>query len=78
MVITTTTHNTGIDAVVAASAFRNSFGADYGLTMADGPMSGLLARTVIVADADGIVRHVEITETIGQEPDYEAALAALA
>ncbi len=68
----------GIDAVVAASAFRNSFGADYGLTMADGPMSGLLARTVIVADADGIVRHVEITETIGQEPDYEAALAALA
>lgn len=68
----------GIEAVVTASAFRSSFGADYGLTMADGAMSGLLARTVIVADADGIVRHVEITETIGQEPDYEAALAALA
>ena len=67
----------GIEAVVTASAFRSSFGADYGLTMADGAMSGLLARTVIVADADGIVRHVEITETIGQEPDYEAALAAL-
>lgn len=68
----------GIEAVVTASAFRSSFGADYGLTMADGAMSGLLARTVIVADADGVVRHVEITETIGQEPDYEAALAALA
>lgn len=68
----------GIEAVVTASAFRSSFGADYGLTMADGEMSGLLARTVIVADADGVVRHVEITETIGQEPDYEAALAALA
>ena len=67
----------GIEAVVTASAFRSSFGADYGLTMADGAMSGLLARTVIVADADGIVRHVEITETVGQEPDYEAALAAL-
>jgi thiol peroxidase len=40
-------------------------------------MAGLLARTVIVADAEGIVRHVQITETIGQEPDYDGALAAL-
>ena len=58
----------GIDAVVTA---------DYGLTMQDGSMAGLLARTVIVADAEGIVRHVQITETIGQEPDYDGALAAL-
>ena len=29
------------------------------------------------ADADGIVRHVQLTESIGQEPDYDAALAAL-
>ena len=67
----------GIDAVVTGSGFRTAFGADYGLTMADGPMAGLLARTVIVADAEGIVRHVQITESIGQEPDYDAALAAL-
>lgn len=67
----------GIDRVVTASAFRSTFGADYGLTMVDGPMRGLLARAVIVADADGIVRHVQLTETIGQEPDYEGALAAL-
>ena len=67
----------GIDAVVTASAFRSSFGTDYGLTMGDGAMAGLLARTVIVADAEGIVRHVQITESIGQEPDYDAALAAL-
>lgn len=67
----------GIDAVVTASGFRSAFGADYGLTMADGAMAGLLARTVIVADAEGIVRHVEITETISQEPNYDAAMAAL-
>ena len=59
------------------TAFRSTFGADYGLTMVDGPMRGLLARAVIVADADGIVRHVQLTESVGQEPDYEAALAAL-
>ena len=34
--------------------------------------------TVIVAGADGIVRHVELTETTSQEPDYDAALAAVA
>ncbi len=67
----------GIDAVVTASAFRSAFGADYGLTMVDGAMAGLLARTVIVANAEGIVRHVQITPTISQEPDYDAALAAL-
>lgn len=67
----------GIDAVTTASGFRSSFGADYGLTMADGAMYGLLARAVIVADADGVVRHVQLTDSIGQEPDYDAALAVL-
>ncbi len=67
----------GIDAVVTASGFRSSFGADYGLTLTDGLMKGLLARAVVVAGTDGIVRHVGLTETIGQEPNYDAALAAL-
>jgi len=67
----------GIENVVAASAFRSSFGQDYGLTMTSGVMRGLLARTVIVAGPDRIIRHVEITETTSQEPDYDAALAAL-
>lgn len=68
----------GIDGVVVGSGFRSSFGADYGLTMTDGPMRGLLARTVIVAGADGLIRHARITPTIGEEPDYDAAVAALA
>lgn len=67
----------GIEDVVVASAFRSGFGQDYGLTLTAGPMRGLLARTVIVADADGVVRHVQITENTGDEPDYDAAIAAL-
>lgn len=67
----------GIDRVLTASGFRSSFGRDYGLTLTEGVMKGLLARAVIVAGADGVVRHVELTETIGQEPNYDAALAAL-
>jgi len=67
----------GIENVIAASAFRSTFGQDYGLTMTSGVMRGLLARTVIVAGPDRIIRHVEVTETTSQEPDYDAALAAL-
>lgn len=67
----------GIENVTVASAFRSSFGDDYGLTLTAGPMRGLLARTVIVADADGIVRHVQVTENTGEEPDYDAAIAAV-
>ena len=32
----------GIENVTTASAFRDSFGEDYGITIADGPMAGLL------------------------------------
>ncbi|MGB7963007.1 MAG: thiol peroxidase [Propionicimonas sp.] len=67
----------GIDHVTTGSAFRSSFGEDFGLTMIDGRMRGLLARAVIVADADGTVVHSQLTPTIHVEPDYEAAIAAL-
>ena len=68
----------GIDDVVTASVFRSTFGADYGVTIADGPLAGLLSRAVVVLDADGTVLHAEQVPEIGQEPDYEAAVAALA
>ena len=67
----------GIANVVTTSAFRSSFGEDYGVTMVDGPLQGLLARAVIVADAHGTVRHVQLVPSIGQEPDYDAAAAAV-
>ena len=68
----------GIDQVTTGSAFRSSFGEDFGLTMIDGRMRGLLARAVIVADVDGTVLHSQLTPTIHVEPDYEAAIAVLA
>ncbi|EJZ10090.1 thiol peroxidase [Mycolicibacterium vaccae] len=67
----------GIENVTTASAFRDSFGDDFGVTIADGPMAGLLARAVVVVGADGNVAYTELVPEIGQEPDYDAALAAL-
>ena len=59
------------------SAFRSSFGADFGLTLTDTPLAGLLARAIIVADATGKIVYTQLVEEIGSEPDYEAAIAAL-
>ena len=67
----------GIENVTTASGFRDSFGKDYGITIADGPMAGLLGRAVVVIGADGNVAYSELVPEIAQEPDYEAALAAL-
>ena len=68
----------GIENVVAASSFRSGFGYDYGVRMENGGFAGLLARAVVVIDADGTVAHTEVVPSIGQEPDYDAAIAALA
>lgn len=67
----------GIDNVKVASSFRSDFGEDYGVTIADGPMAGLLARAVVVVDSNGDVAYTELVPEIGQEPNYDAALAAL-
>jgi thiol peroxidase len=67
----------GIENVQVASAFRSTFGTDYGVTLTDTKFEGLLARAVVVVDADGTVLHSELVPQIGQEPDYDAALASL-
>ncbi|SIS71826.1 thiol peroxidase [Insolitispirillum peregrinum] len=68
----------GLDAVVSASDLRDKgFGARYGLTIAAGPLEGLLARAVLVIGADGVVRHAQLVSEIADEPDYAAALAAI-
>ncbi len=67
----------GIENVVTASAFRSSFGDDYGVTMVDGPLQGLLARAVVVVDTHGVVRHTQLVPSLGSEPDYDAAGAAV-
>ena len=67
----------GIDGVKVGSAFRSSFGEDYGVTLVEGKFEGLLARSVVVVDADGRVVYSELVPEIATEPDYDAAVAAL-
>jgi thiol peroxidase len=68
----------GLDNVVSLSDFKDaSFGGDYGLLIADGPLAGLHSRAVVVIDEDGKVKYSEQVSEIADEPDYENALAAL-
>ena len=69
----------GLDDVISLSVFRSpAFGSDYGVSIADGPLRGLLSRAVVIVDADGRIAYTEQVPEIVEEPDYDAALAALA
>lgn len=67
----------GIENVSVASAFRSSFGEDYGVTMADGPLAGLLARSIVVLDAESNVIYTQLVPEIADEPDYDAVINLL-
>ncbi len=67
----------GIKNVVSVSDLRNKdFGEKYGVRAVDGPLKGLLARAIVVIDANGKVVHTELVPEIAQEPNYEKALSA--
>lgn len=68
----------GIDNVVTLSSFRSSFAQDYGVAIADSPLRGLTARSVLVLDENNRVIYAQLVPEIKNEPDYDAALAALA
>jgi len=68
----------GLENVVSLSDFRDgNFGNAYGLTFIDGPLQALHSRCVVVIDENGNVAHTEQVAEIVDEPNYEAALAAL-
>lgn len=68
----------GITNVVTLSGFRDSeFGKKYGLDIIDGPLAGLYSRCIVVIDGNGKVKYTQQVPEITQEPDYDAALAAL-
>jgi len=67
----------GIENVKVGSTFCSNFGSDYGVTLTDGKLQGVLARAVVVIGPDGTVKHSELVGEIAREPDYDAALAAL-
>ena len=69
----------GIDKVVMLSDFKEgAFGKAYGLEMTDGPLAGLHSRCIVVLDQNQRVVYTEQVSEISQEPNYAAALAALA
>jgi len=67
-----------LDNVVPLSMMRSrSFAKDYGVLITDGPLTGITARAVVVIDENDKVTYTELVPEIAQEPDYDAALAAL-
>lgn len=67
----------GLNNVETLSDFRSSFGDDYEVTITDSPLKGLLSRAVIVTDENNKVVYTEQVSEIANEPNYDAALAAL-
>ena len=67
----------GIENVITGSTFRSTFGSDYGVTFTSAPLTGLLSRSVVVINGDGNVTYTEQVAETTEEPNYEAALAAL-
>lgn len=69
----------GIENVEMLSDFRNgAFGKDYNLLFTDGPVEGLLSRCILVLDENAKVIYTEQVAEVVEEPDYKAALDALA
>jgi len=68
----------GIENVSVTTDFRvPEFAKDNGLLITDGAFAGLDARAIIVLDESGKVAYTELVPEVGQEPNYDAAIAAL-
>ncbi len=67
----------GLKNVVPLSLIRGKqFAKDYGVLIQDGPLAGICARAVVVLDENDEVVYTQLVPEIGQEPDYDGALAA--
>ena len=69
----------GLQNVVMLSTMRGrDFLEAYGVALASGPLVGVAARAVVVLDENDKVLHCELVPEIKNEPNYDAALKALA
>ena len=69
----------GLKNVTHLSTMRGrEFMKDYGVEITSGPLVGVTARAVVVLDENDKVLHSQLVAEIGDEPDYAAALKALA
>jgi thiol peroxidase len=68
----------GLEKVVPLSTMRGSeFMKNYGVAIVDSPLAGITARAVVVLDENDKIIHAELVPEIKDEPNYDAALAAL-
>jgi thiol peroxidase len=68
----------GLANVVPLSLMRGAeFKNNYGVDIKTGPLAGAAARAVVVLDENDTVKYSELVGEIKNEPDYDAALAAL-
>jgi len=65
----------GLKDVIPLSVFRSQeFGTNYGVTITDSPLHGLLSRAIVVIDKTGHVVYKQQAPEIAQEPNYDEAL----
>ena len=68
----------GIENIIMLSDFADgNFGKTYGLEISDSAFANLHSRAVIVINPEGNISYTEQVSEIANEPDYEAALAAI-
>jgi thiol peroxidase len=68
----------GIENVITGSEYRDSSFSDaYGVKILDGPLAGLFSRAVVIISEQGTIVYTQQVPEIGQEPDYDKALAAI-
>jgi thiol peroxidase len=68
----------GLENVTTLSLMRGrEFLSNYGVEITNTGLAGVTARAVLVLDENNKVLHAELVSEITQEPNYDAALAAL-
>ena len=68
----------GLEDVVPVSELRDrAFGEKFGVRIAEGPLAGLLARSVVVIDENGKIIYSKLVEELTKEPEYEEVLGIL-
>ena len=69
----------GIDNLTVCSDFRNKeFANAYGVLLGGSVLAGVTCRAIFAVNEAGTVTYKEIVPEITEEPNYDAALAAVA
>lgn len=66
-----------LEVIQSLSTMRSQFAEDYGIKIVDGPLAGVTGRAVVVLNETNEVIHSELVGEIGDEPNYDAAIATL-